>query len=124
MDLPAELATGRRILFIGDSFTTGLGNLGHATCDPSAAVSSLENSFLTYASLAASQLKADFQVGATYALRGKLLYRDSIPSEQENLSQLPKGLTLYIYVEGGLEGKMVQPYYIRQGLPNQNSHKI
>jgi hypothetical protein len=62
VDLPPELRTGRRILFIGDSVTAGLGNLGNATCNLPAAVGSLENSFLSYAGLTASQLQADFQV--------------------------------------------------------------
>lgn len=64
VELPAQLRTGRRILFIGDSFTTGLGILGDATCQYAAAVGTLENAYLTYASLAALQLDSDYQVAA------------------------------------------------------------
>ena len=62
VDLPAQLSTGRRILFIGDSFTAGLGILGDATCLYYDAVGTLENAYLTYASLAALQLDSDYQV--------------------------------------------------------------
>lgn len=76
MDLPAQLRTGRRILFIGDSFTAGLGVLGNATCQYYDAVGTLENAYLTYASLAALQLDSDYQVAAApreYLLDRRLL---------------------------------------------------
>ncbi|CAL8464169.1 g3704 [Coccomyxa elongata] len=62
VDPPTQLRTGRRILFIGDSFTAGLGILGNATCQYYDAVGTLENAYLTYASLAALQLDSDYQL--------------------------------------------------------------
>lgn len=54
------LANGRRMLFIGDSYTAGAGNTGDASCKNTNPLNS--NPLLAYGPVAAGALKADYQV--------------------------------------------------------------
>ena len=55
------MRSGRRMLFIGDSFTSGSGNTGNAQCPRMAAN---QNALLAYGPFTAAHFQADFQVTA------------------------------------------------------------
>ncbi|KAL3145660.1 hypothetical protein ABBQ32_003197 [Trebouxia sp. C0010 RCD-2024] len=93
--LPPALASGRRIMVIGDSFTVGLANVGNAsTCIPSTADCSegnfnchqlpveTEDASLSWGPLTAANFTADYQV---IAWSGAALARES--GDHSNLPQ-------------------------------------
>ena len=65
------LANGRRMLFIGDSYTAGAGNTGDASCKNTNPLNS--NPLLAYGPVAARALRADYQVWQMFLLCGALL---------------------------------------------------
>ncbi|KAL4451810.1 hypothetical protein ABPG75_007472 [Micractinium tetrahymenae] len=60
---PPAAASGRRLLFLGDSLSNGYGNIGNSTCSK-AKNAEFENSLLAWPSLVAAALQADYQLVA------------------------------------------------------------
>eukprot|EP00887_Chlorella_sp_A99_P002726 scaffold6.g2726.t1 len=73
------MVTGRRMTFVGDSYTVGFGNIGHLGCIPN---SSDENALLGYGPTTARHYQADYQVLA-WSGAGVNVY----PNERQALCQ-------------------------------------